>query len=778
MKKILFTHQGPHKVHGTFARTVTKNWYYYGDNQPEIIKNLLFKKDKICKIIENFIKEGSGPVNVVTSILNIKSPANWDEVKKLPNNLLVSIRKVANTMIQSIERRNRGQEMILKNPKLGLEEFRIVRNYITDSSRPWIKTSKNPEIWGIDYDSTIPREFTTVQIWNPLQEETKMNKNMLLKVIEFDYVPRLYATFISEIDRTIYTNNLIKVVSNSGILEENKDIERLKKLDYNQLLNLYNNIYREPTFYINVPIEYAYKGVWVYPLRYRNGFLIGGNFPLTAKSYRYIDIDRKVKTKLVEICQWLGNTTVGEDVIEDIYSQNVKKFEEKMIECVKKLQKSRIWIKIQGDDIVNSRDTLSVIINEFDMKNEIEKNCIDYFMKYGGIRSIFPNGGTREEYESFLNSNLYTDAMKRLFGVLFRMQKTIVEQNTDKYIKVSILKSPGGQEIYRKLNYSEFIEYPVPMGYDDRNYPIYNTEQKPLLAELIESGHLSPWYKNRIQVVKSSSRGGDIEFIGDVPFVIAPYLAKGGKIVREKATYTVHPSTLPRQTTSHYYVEQIFSDEQYGLPIVTRIGIIPNKVNITKFRVPEDKYVIKDEPYRIEYFKGKLPKQNTLIEFKMNMAQMPMTLNKSDLVLKSGYSIIDPRMLKYNLKYEPDDVWTWDPLEDRKAGMTKKDIATWTQEKEKIKMMLQEKLKKMGSSSSVFIADKNEATRYLQLFRINLPSQINNRAKAMKFRKNIVGYKDHILRGWNKYVEKFAGKKDKLINEAHRLGYYEDKMSK
>lgn len=41
MKNILFTHQGPHKVHGSFAETVTKNWYYYGDNQPEIIKNLL-----------------------------------------------------------------------------------------------------------------------------------------------------------------------------------------------------------------------------------------------------------------------------------------------------------------------------------------------------------------------------------------------------------------------------------------------------------------------------------------------------------------------------------------------------------------------------------------------------------------------------------------------------------------------------------------------------------------------------------------------------------------
>ncbi|MFY9637848.1 MAG: glycosyltransferase [Methanobacterium sp.] len=41
MKKILFTHQGPHKVHGIFAGTVTKNWYRYGDNHPEIIKNLI-----------------------------------------------------------------------------------------------------------------------------------------------------------------------------------------------------------------------------------------------------------------------------------------------------------------------------------------------------------------------------------------------------------------------------------------------------------------------------------------------------------------------------------------------------------------------------------------------------------------------------------------------------------------------------------------------------------------------------------------------------------------
>ncbi len=41
MKKILFTHQGPHKVHGKYAETVTSNWYRYGEHHPEILKNLV-----------------------------------------------------------------------------------------------------------------------------------------------------------------------------------------------------------------------------------------------------------------------------------------------------------------------------------------------------------------------------------------------------------------------------------------------------------------------------------------------------------------------------------------------------------------------------------------------------------------------------------------------------------------------------------------------------------------------------------------------------------------
>jgi len=41
MKTILFTHQGPHKVHGKFAETITEEWYRYGNNHTEIIKNLI-----------------------------------------------------------------------------------------------------------------------------------------------------------------------------------------------------------------------------------------------------------------------------------------------------------------------------------------------------------------------------------------------------------------------------------------------------------------------------------------------------------------------------------------------------------------------------------------------------------------------------------------------------------------------------------------------------------------------------------------------------------------
>jgi len=41
MRTILFTHQGPHKVHGKYAETVTNNWYRYGEHYPEIFKNLI-----------------------------------------------------------------------------------------------------------------------------------------------------------------------------------------------------------------------------------------------------------------------------------------------------------------------------------------------------------------------------------------------------------------------------------------------------------------------------------------------------------------------------------------------------------------------------------------------------------------------------------------------------------------------------------------------------------------------------------------------------------------
>jgi glycosyltransferase involved in cell wall biosynthesis len=74
MKTILFTHQGPHKVHGKFAETVTSNWYRYGEHHHEIIKNLiisLFDRKSYDIIL---VEGGLGlPHAVVKKIKNSKT---------------------------------------------------------------------------------------------------------------------------------------------------------------------------------------------------------------------------------------------------------------------------------------------------------------------------------------------------------------------------------------------------------------------------------------------------------------------------------------------------------------------------------------------------------------------------------------------------------------------------------------------------------------------------------------------------------------------------------
>ncbi len=735
----------------------------------QIINNILSSKSKLCKMISEF-SISSSAVDIIVWIADLylefgkyKENANilkqaklgdWDGIRGLPNELLLGIKKVANSLVEikpefrtilrsEKEKDNKGNiywtQKLIKN-----EEFRIVK----------------------DKDG----KFTVNQIDIPIvMDENKKISDMFLKVIKYNYIPRLNNILSTEIQKIIDKNELSEqIIDELGAKNviNKKDIEKLKSFNYEKLLDIYSNFYREPTFVEVIPMSFAKKGIKVYPIKSRRGFLIGGNFPIDARSYRYRDENGNIQTRLGEICKWIGEKPEKMEYPEnsDIYFKYTYNSEMVMMECVKKLIGSELWVKIHNDELINSKEVLARVIADFDMHKFVEESVIKYFNEFGGNKALFVNGGTKEEFDSFMSNTMYIEALQKLLGVstLIVPKKVYNPDITvDDRTKISVLKN-GDNTIYRKLYKSTTQTYPVPIRYNSENYPIYSNKQKLLLAFLIENGYMSPWYQQKIKIIKTDR---DIKFEGDLPFII-------------------DENDNDNASESNYYVEQVFKDGMYGLPIVTRIGIFPKTIKgaegqhiIKKMKMAENKYSIKEEQFKIKFFKSELPSQSHINEFRMNDAQKPMKLSAKDLSKKSGYSIIDSRMLTSNIKYNPEDVWSWDPLTDYKVG-AEKDNDIWTFEKNKQMSILKDWLKKSGSSSSAFIAAKNEATRFLQIFRVNLPSQIKNTEsnEIIKFKKPIKSFKDIVVikikKAWKKYS------KDELINVANKINYYHSDMDK
>lgn len=767
-----------------YAENIEIACYSLSSNKEEydnLFKNIIGSKAKLCKLISEFVaianKGGNvGPVDIIANIAElyleigkIQSGAailkkaklgDWDGIKQLPNEILTGIKKVANSMTE-IHTKYVSRKT----------EFRKDNEGVSFPVEKLIKT----EEFKVIKDSE--GKFMIKQIFKPIViDEKKKQMSMFLQMIKRNYVPRVNDILSTEIQKIIDKNELTEEIidelnSREGI--NSKDIQKLKSMNYEQLLDINANFHREPIFTDVIPLTVAKKGIRVYPIKSRGGFLIGGNFPLDPKAYRYRDSDGNIRSRLIEICGWVGITSksfktqeivlnAGLRKLDSIYSNTKVQFEEGMLSCIKKLLDSAILVKIYGQDLLNSKEVLSKVITEFDMYKSIEESVVKYFNEFGGNKKLFANGGTKEEYDSFLSNTLYAEAMQRLIGVPTLIKKKEVYGSkiiSDDRVDVSILKN-GDQEVYRKLYKSKTQMYPVPIRYDSNNYPVYAKNQKMQLAFLIEAGHISPWYKNKITITKTK---GDIWFDGDLPFVI-------------------DESVKDSRGESNYYVEQIFRDPMYGLPIVTRIGIIPKRIKgaegqniIKKIRLPENKFVVKEEPFKVKYFRSEVPSQSQVNDFRLSEAQKPQPLNSKDLARKSGYSIIDSRMLSYSVKYNPDDVWSWDPLKDYKVG-AQKDNDIWVAEKNRQTAELKEWLRKAGSSSSAFIAAKNEATRYLQMFRINLPSQKRNEISQTRYKKPVKSAREtniiNIGKTWKKYP------KDKLLNEAKRIGFYTNDMDR
>jgi glycosyltransferase involved in cell wall biosynthesis len=100
MKKILFTHQGPHKVHGVFAETITDNWYRYGDNHSEIIKNLIKSVFEGSRYDIILVEGGLGLPHAV--------------VKKIKNNETKIILLNADTLLFDLPKMNPLKKLVVK----------------------------------------------------------------------------------------------------------------------------------------------------------------------------------------------------------------------------------------------------------------------------------------------------------------------------------------------------------------------------------------------------------------------------------------------------------------------------------------------------------------------------------------------------------------------------------------------------------------------------------------------------------------------------------------
>ncbi len=296
-------------------------------------------------------------------------------------------------------------------------------------------------------------------------------------------------------------------------------------------------------------------------------------------------------------------------------------------------------------------------------------------------------------------------------------------------IDVSVLHTESGETIYRQVHFDKTVNYPIPTGYDYNGFPIYSGGQVHELKWLVETGTMGPWLTQHVRVTQ------DLRFEGDVPF---------------KVNYDSN-----RSITSNYYVEQTFRDSKYGMPIVCRIGIQPKKYQnvrrslikqieieeseekrkeliqklnglhlqsniVQKMPAPIETFVTNNERTRIEYYLNKKKSQSEASNIRLGKA-----VNQREILEKGGYALLDSRSVVgiKGLKYDPVDVWSWDPLKDRKAK-AQNDSKVWNVEKNKLLALLKEQLQKYGATSSAFIGLKNRFTQDLENFRVNLPSQV------------------------------------------------------
>lgn len=670
----------------------------------------------------------------------------------------------------------------------------IKRQYEKGTNTYWENYLKDYQNYVKNLVENFTSEFLDIinDISKEVEEEIKIVKKIeTLKVVEEEeYIP----ASISEKQLKIIKNSLSLPIfenfSNRGNKLNEKDLFTLVNMDYDDLVKIYDNLKIEPEVLTHVPIQYAKKGVSILYKLNPIGFVIDGTFPEFEISYRYKNENDEVCTELEKICDWVGVKYKKEKLPNNIFSKTTN-YEKDLMKHLHTFKNNRFVLMLDKRGDILNFEILAEKIESVKSRSNSKKisGKISDNEKFKEVEKLIISG--LEKTKKYQEEFKYKYICYLLFGNVTRndLRELIKLRPTQKFVpshrsdKISILYNKFTNEVLkRKIMKSDHVRYPIPMYYDQYNFPVFSRSQKKILEYLLNGEFLNPMlcskihikyideishedykrYNRRIVEITDLMKIKNIEIsklyendeenllefkkqeysdLVDEKTKLEYECSRYNKMIFEGSVPFVIEENSNKYMESYYYVEQVYKDKKYGLPIVFKIGVNIDKPVCGCLKIETHEEIIRKYNINVEmeltnkYFKGLMSSQSETDYFELQKLEN-YSIDRNNILTSGAYSLLDSHnLLNEDLKYDPDekktwdDVWLWDPARDYKAN-AKDDANMWEKEKKFILEELKKALKEEGGSSSAFIGFKNECTKYLQNFRLNLPSQVYRKFHA------------------------------------------------
>lgn len=549
--------------------------------------------------------------------------------------------------------------------------------------------------------------------------------------------------------------------SAQGAALTKKDLKGLQRLDIDQRTELSRrkHVPFMETRFLDIT-EARTRGLLV-RINKAETFAVAGEFPDDPIAYRYRDPENPaiIRSRLVDICRFAGSPAKDPEIPE--FFGPPADSEMDLLRKVWEFKASRVVVLVGCGGRLRNLEEIR-----------------GHLVKYGGFKDLSDNN---------VLYVLFGNATERDLLPETKVRKTdTTDYGISGYLH-SILVTDAGEIVRRVHKALEKEQYPVPIRYTGDGTPVFSRDHKQYLKHLIEAQQFSPYLKNKIQMhfVDEISREDfdrlekEIHALrrklkrmshADTPERAAA-VTRIEQLSVEQGRYRklVFSGTVPFLVdessstclVSDYYVEQVFRDaNNHGAHMVYRIGVDETKSRtphtyMKRMNLADPRLDVNPEmEISNKFFKGDVSPQSETFDLVSKRIEQT-EVSESQLAVAGAFSVLDSHAVKPKLKYDPVDVWTWNFEKDKKAHVAShrgqeqlfdlmrrslenpttvsftsvgfsgsSDFETWTKEYKQTVAGLRESLARNGSASSKFIDDVNEASKRLQEFRQNLPSQL------------------------------------------------------